>query len=86
MHFLVCIASIYFSKQKSISLFIIIRHEHCYSPVYNPLMKLSSILFRKFLHLFLYLLSYEYVEREKSVLNFKIQFLFINFGRLKKIS
>ena len=30
-------------------------------PIYNPLMKLSSVLFNKSLHLSLYLLSYEYV-------------------------
>ena len=41
--------------------FIIIRHELCYPPTYNPLMKLFNVLFRKFLHLSLYLLSYEYV-------------------------
>ena len=36
-------------------------HELCYPLIYNPLMKLSSILFRKSLHLSLYLLSYECV-------------------------
>ena len=41
--------------------FIIIRHEFFFPLIYNPLMKLSSLLFKKFLYLFLYLLSYEYV-------------------------
>ena len=30
-------------------------------PIYNPLMKLSSVSFKKSLHLSLYLLSFEYV-------------------------
>ena len=42
-------------------IFIIIRHELCYLLIHNPLMKLSSVLFKKSLHLSLYLLSYEYV-------------------------
>ena len=52
--FLVFILLVYFPKKMCVSLFIIIRHE-------LPLMKLSSVLFRKFLHLSLYFLSYEYV-------------------------
>ena len=48
-------------KKKKHFPFIIIRHELCYPPIYDPLMKLSNVLFRKFLHLSLYLLSYEYM-------------------------
>ena len=43
---------VHFSKTKKyVSLFIIIRNELCYHPIYNPQMKLSSVLFRKSLHL-----------------------------------
>ena len=34
--------------------FIIIKHELCFPPTHNPLTKLSSVLFRKFLHLSLF--------------------------------
>ena len=61
LHFLVSISPVYFPRKKNVSLFIIIRHELCYPHIYIPLMKLSSVLFRKSLYLSLYLLSYEYV-------------------------
>ena len=48
-------------KRKVFPFFISIRHELCYPFIYSPLMKLSSVLFRKSLHLSIYLLSYEYV-------------------------
>ena len=41
--------------------FIRIRHELCYPPTYSPLMKLSSVLLRKSLHLSIYLLYYEHM-------------------------
>ena len=50
-----------FPKKNKHFPFIIIRYELCYPLIYYPLMKLSSELFRKFLHLSLYLLFYEYV-------------------------
>jgi len=62
LHSLLAFSNSFFqNKKKYVSLFIIIRHELCYPPIYNPLMKLSSVLLRKSLHLSLYLLSYEYV-------------------------
>ena len=61
MHSLLAFSSL-LSKKNVCSLFIIIKHELCYSPpIYNPLMKLSNVLFKKSLYLSLYLLSYEYV-------------------------
>ena len=57
LHPLIAFSSLF---SKNCFLFIIIRHELCYPPIYNPLMKLSNVLFKKSLHLSLYLLSYEY--------------------------
>ena len=42
------------NNKKKHFVFIIIRHELCFPPTHNPLMKLSNVLFRKFLHLSLY--------------------------------
>ena len=60
LHFLFAFSQFISQKRKHFP-FIIIRHELCYPPIYNLLMKLSNVLFRKSLHLSLYLLSYEYV-------------------------
>ena len=48
-------------KRKMFPFFISIRHELCYPPTYSPLMKLSSVLLRKSLHLSIYLLYYEHM-------------------------
>ena len=53
LHSLFAFSLVYFPKKKK-------KREKCFL-IYNPLMKLSSVLFRKSLHLSLYLLSYEYV-------------------------